>query len=138
MKFRVGKQSRKLPPQLSGMLLSVVLAGCVGVSGLDPEAPPASVAATGPERAAAIAEMRAAAEAGDQMPFPDAFQAEQTARFAARGEPRTVEDVLAIQAELALIAERRSKTSDAREIAALDARAKELRRLALAARALQE
>ena len=74
---------------------------------------PASVAATGPERAAAVAEMRAAAEAGDQMPFPDAFQAEQTARLAARGEPPNVADVLAIQAELALIAERRAKTSDA-------------------------
>jgi hypothetical protein len=120
------------------MLLTVALAGCVGMPDLDPKANTAPLTATSPERAAAIAEMRAEAKAGDEMPFPDAFQAEQTARLAARGEPRSMQDVQAIQAELTLIADSRSKTSDAREIAALDARAKELRRLALAAGAPRE
>jgi hypothetical protein len=88
-----------------------------------------------PERAAAIAEMRAQAEAGDSMPYPDVFQAEQTARLVARQEPRDVIDVQAIEAELTLIAEQREATRDPREIAALDERARQLRRLALAASA---
>jgi hypothetical protein len=47
-------------------------------------------ATVSPERAAAIAEMRAMAEAGDSMPYPDAFQTEQTARLITREEPHDV------------------------------------------------
>lgn len=92
-----------------------------------------AVAETSPERAAAIAEMRAQAAAGDQMPYPDAFQAEQTARLVVREEPRTLADVQSIEAELTLVAERRAASRDPSEIAALDERARQLRRLALAA-----
>jgi hypothetical protein len=82
--------------------------------------------------------MRAKAEAGDKMPFPDAYQSEQTNRLALRGEPRSVAEVQAIEAEMSVIAERRAATTDPRELAALDKRAKELRRLALLSQALRE
>jgi len=110
--------------------LCAALSGCFGLPDLDST----EVAATNgmsPERAAAIAEMRAQAVAGEKMPYPDAFQAEQTTRLAARDEPLTVPEVEAIEAELAQIAERRAIATDAREIAALEARARELRRLVL-------
>jgi hypothetical protein len=96
-------------------------------------APVGSAASANPERAVAIAEMRAEAEAGDRMPFPDPYQAAQSRRLALRGEPRSYADVQAIQAELTLIAARRAAATDPHEVARLDARAKELRRLALAA-----
>lgn len=92
-----------------------------------------STAAANPERAAAVAEMRAEAEAGDHMPFPDPYQAAQSKRLALRGEPRSYAEVQAIQAELTLIAARRAAATDPGEVARLDARARELRRLALAA-----
>jgi len=95
--------------------------------------PVVTTAPVSPERAVAVAAIRAEAEAGDSMAFPDPFQAAQTRRLALRGEPRSVEDVQAIQAELSLIAARRSAATNPHEIARLDARAKELRRLALAA-----
>ncbi len=117
--------------------LALALAGCLGVAGLERSGQPAPIAAASPERAAAVAEMRAQAEAGNGMPFPNTFPAEQTARLAAREEPRPVAEVQAIQAELTLIAEQRAATSDASTIAALDKRAKELRRLALAAQPLR-
>jgi len=72
------------------------------------------------------------------MPFPDVYQTEQTNRLALRGEPRSVADVQAIEAELSVIAERRAATTDPREIAALEKRAKELRRLALASQGLRQ
>jgi len=86
-----------------------------------------------PQRAVAIAQIRAEAEAGDSMPFPDPYQSAQSRRLALRGEPRSSADVQAIQAELTLIAARRAAATDPHEVARLDARAKELRRLALAA-----
>jgi hypothetical protein len=88
-----------------------------------------------PERAAAIAEIRAQAAAGDVMDYPDAFQSAQSARLAAREEPRPVADVDAIQAELAAIARRQAAARSPQEIAALKARATELQRLAAAAQA---
>jgi hypothetical protein len=87
-------------------------------------------AALSPERAAAVAEIRAQAEASEALSFPAAFESSQTARLAEREEPRTVGDVQAIEAELQLIAERRAAASDPAEVAALEARALELRRLA--------
>ena len=119
---------------ISGAIL-LAIAACQGIPGVDPMRQPMASAAPAqsPERAAAVAEMRAMAEAGDQMPFPDAFQAEQRARLALRAEPRSVTEVQAIEAELSVIAERRAVATNPREIAALEARAKELRRLALRA-----
>jgi hypothetical protein len=125
----VAKRSTVFRVRLSAAaLLCAATGGCLGLPDLD------KVAAVPPNatpRAAAIAEMRAEAAAGDRMPYPDAFQSEQTTRLAAREEPLSTAEVEAIQAELALITERRAATSDAREIAALEARAKELRRLVL-------
>ena len=115
---------------LSAPFLAVLLTGCLGVPDNYQAAP---ISAATPERAAAIAEMRAQAAAGDQMPYPDAFQAQQTARLVARDEPRSLGGVREIEAELAQIADRRSRSNDPREIAALDERARQLRRLALAA-----
>ncbi len=117
---------------LSAPLLAVLLTGCLGVPDVD-QYESAAVTATSPERAAAIAEMRAQAAAGDQMPYPDAFQVEQTTRLVVRDEPRSLGDVQEIEAELALIADRRAASNDPSEIAALDQRARQLRRLALAA-----
>jgi hypothetical protein len=117
---------------------ALTFAGCSSLSPLNRQAEPVSVTATSPERAAVIADMRAKAAAGDAMPFPDAYQSEQTNRLALRGEPRSVQDVQAIEAELAVIASQRSATTDPRELAALDKRAKELRRLALASQPLRE
>lgn len=60
-------------------------------------------------------------------------QADAPQPLAARPEPKSAEEVAAIEAELLLLAERRSASSDRREIAALEARARELRRLAATA-----
>src|SRR5205814_6237990 len=127
------RESRFAPFGAAVLVASgLLLGGCAGMSGPDPAGKPAPLASINPARAAAVTEMRAEASAGDRMPFPDAYQSEQAARLASREEPRSVEGVRAIEAELADIADRRAKTTDAREIASLDARAKELRRLALA------
>lgn len=85
-----------------------------------------------PERAAAVAEMRVRGEAGDALPYPDALQTAQTARLAARPEPHSVPEAEAIEAELAAIARRQAAAISPAEIAALKARAEELRRLAAA------
>jgi hypothetical protein len=103
-----------------------VLAGCAATA-----VPPQPDLST--PRGRAVAEMRAQAEAGADMPYPDPLQAEQVRRLAARPEPLSTDRVAAIEAELALIAERRAGTSDPREIAALEKRAAELRRLAASA-----
>jgi hypothetical protein len=125
----IARRAAVSPARLAAAaLLCAATTGCLGLPDLN------TVAAVPPNatpRAAAIAEMRAQAAAGDQMPYPDAFQGEQTTRLAAREEPLSTAEVEAIEAELALIAERRAATRDAREIAALEARARELRRLVL-------
>ena len=82
-----------------------------------------------PERAAAIAEMRAKAQAADAA-YPDVFQSGQVTRLAAREEPRPVAEAEAIELELAALAQRRQRGGSPGELAALDARAAELRRLA--------
>ncbi len=103
------------------------MSGCFGIPDLSSN----DVSTEATPRAAAVAEMRAEAAAGDKMPYPDVFLSEQTKRLATREEPLSVAEVEAIQTELALIAERRAATTDTREIAALEARARELRRLVL-------
>jgi hypothetical protein len=121
-------------PAAAGLLL----AGCLRPPGLDAAGDPLVIteaSPAGPEadsartRFAAVAEMRAAAAVG--QPQPAVSQAE----LAARPEPRSATEVAAIEVELALIAERRAASADQREIAALEARARELQRLVAAARA---
>jgi hypothetical protein len=107
------------------------------MGGLDPVSSYAPTAQTNPKRAAVVAEMRAEAEAADSMPFPDPYQTEQSARLATRSEPRSVQDVRIVEAELSDIAVRRARTTDPHEIALLNARARELRRLALASESLR-
>jgi hypothetical protein len=118
------------PRLLVAAALLVLLGACRSGPGVTAPAAPAAVA-TSLERASAVAEIRARAAAGDEMPYPDPFQAAQTSRLAARDEPLTAGEVEAIEAELALIARRRTGTASAGEIAALEARARELRRLVL-------
>jgi hypothetical protein len=138
---------RRLVPgrRLSPLALSIALslAACIGSPDLDSRSDPLVVTETGAvsyppeqsaERAAAVAGMRARAEAGDLLPYPDAFQAGQAARLAARPEPYGVAEAEAIEAELKAIARRQAVATDAAEIAALQARAEELRRLAAARR----
>ena len=83
-----------------------------------------------PERAAAVAEMRAQAEAGEPCPIRTCSRRAQTPRLAARAEPRSVADVAAIEAELAAIARRRQAAVSP----AGDRRAEGARRGAAAAR----
>ena len=71
-------------------VLCAAVSGCFGLPDLDP---PAAMTEPATPRAAAVAEMRAEAAAGDKMPYPDAFQADQTQRLAAREEPLSVADV---------------------------------------------
>jgi hypothetical protein len=72
--------------------------------------------------------MRAEVEAINARPDPEGPVA-QTLRLAAREEPRSVAEAQAIEAELAMIARRRAAAVDPAEIAALEGRARELRRL---------
>ena len=92
----------------------LLLAGCIGGPDLEASGDPVVVTETGavsyappqsPERAAAVAEMRAQAVAGETMPYPDVFQtarrhAARRARRAAARSPTSA----AIEAELAAIA----------------------------------
>ena len=124
--------------------LALSLGGCLGAPDLDAGADPLVVTEAGtvsyaaepsPERAAAIADMRRQAEAGEAMPSPDVFQLERNSRLAGREEPMPVAEVMAIQAELADIARRRQGAVSPAEIAYLKARAAELQRLAAQAQA---
>ena len=122
--------------------LALSLGGCLGAPDLDAGADPLVVTEAGtvsyaaepsPERAAAIADMRAQAEAGEAMPYPDVFQSERSTRLATRQEPMPVAEVTAIEAELADIARRQQAAVSPAEIEYLKARAAELQRLAAAA-----
>jgi hypothetical protein len=95
----------------------------------------AAAPAADPERTEAVAEMRALAEAAAEGPPPEVTQVEQPARLATRPEPKSAAEVAAIEAELTLIAESQAASSDPQEIAELEARARELKRLAAAAAA---
>lgn len=108
----------------------LVLGGCVGAPGLRGPVANAPVA-TGvpPETVTAEA---SADPLVVEAAFAEAAPPVTLQEFAARPEPRSVADVEAIQAELAALAERRAAAGSAREIAALDARAEELKRLAAA------
>ncbi len=123
--------------------VALLLGGCLGPPDLDSGADPLVVTEAGtptaaeqsPERAAAVAEMRLQAEAGEELPYPDVFQSLQNTRLATREEPISVAEVAAIQAELADIASRQQAAVSPAEIAYLKARAAELQRLAAQAQA---
>jgi hypothetical protein len=84
-------------------------------------------------RSAAVAEMRAKAESVETSPYPSVA----SQRSSAFPPPQSVADVAAQQAELELLAKRRSGAVSAAELSRLEARAVELRRLAQAANASQ-
>jgi hypothetical protein len=123
------------------LALGLLVSGCVGTSrltGLPPAAAPVATAAPAkpgadPTREEVVAEMRAEAEQKGEAPYPDVFQTERSARLALRPEPRGVPEAQAVMAELALIAKKREAATSEREIAALEARARELQRLVDAA-----
>jgi hypothetical protein len=123
---------------------ALLLGACLGAPDLDSTADPLVVTESGtvsyaaeqsPDRAAAVAEMRRQAEAGEDMPFPDVFQTSQNTRLATREEPVAVLEAAAIEAELADIARRRQAAVSAAEITYLKARAAELQLLAAQAQA---
>ncbi len=138
-------RSRLVPMKWGPIFIGAILllGGCLGPPDLDAGSDPLVVteASRGlpveqsPTRAAVVSEMRAKAEAGDAMPAPDVFQSAQTARLAARPEPKPIGDVASVEAELAAIAERERTAVTPGELAALKARADELRRIAAAVRA---
>jgi hypothetical protein len=131
------------PAELVAITLALLLAGCFGPpkTGIasdslvvtEVEQGLALDAADSPERAAARTEIRRQAAAAEALPDPNGDQAGSMSHLAARPEPRSVAEVRAIEAELALVAERRASATDAAEIAALEERAEELRRLGAAA-----
>lgn len=136
------------PVPAAGALLAagsaLLLGACLGPPDLDSTADPLVVTEGGtvsyaaeqsPDRAAAVAEMRRQAEAGEDMPFPDVFQTSQNTRLATREEPVAVLEAAAIEAELADIARRRQAAVSAAEITYLKARAAELQLLAAQAQA---
>jgi hypothetical protein len=129
---RVPKAIR-FPAGLAAAAGLLMLAGCFGAPDIGPTAGAVTDAKPGSPRAQAIAEIRAeaAAAAAVKRPYPDPYQSAQTTRLAARAEPLSVADVGAIKAELTRIAKRRAATTDAREIAALAARERDLRKLLL-------
>ena len=129
-----------LVPALS-ILLAALASACVGP---DTDADPGVIAEPGAgpavgegdaERAMAVAQMRERAEGGGDLPYPDVFQREQMLRLASRPEPRGLSTVEALEAELAEIGRRQAAAVSDAELAALQARAAELRRLADQARA---
>lgn len=134
-RWRLVPHAALLGPALVSALL---LGGCLGVPDIDSE-DPLVVTETGLqpdresqsfERQAAVAEIREQARRGDALPYPDAFQAAQTTRLAARPEPLAVASIEAIERELADVRRRRQSAVTPAEIAALQAREAELRRLA--------
>jgi hypothetical protein len=116
------RRSRPVPLfAICALGLAVALGSCRGPD-LSPGAAPlvAGQPPVSPERAAAIAEMRRRGEASDTLPYPGAFQAEQTKRLAARQEPRRRPDAAAIEAELAALAVLRQAATTPEELAELD------------------
>ena len=137
-------------PASAALLLAcaaaLLVSGCIGAPDLEASGDPVVVTETGvvsyappqsPERRAAVAEMRAQAVAGETMPYPDVFQTVRNTQLATRAEPISVADVRSIELELAAIARRRQAATSPAEIAALQARAEELRRLAAQAAAVR-
>ena len=127
------RQARPVPgPASAAAALGAVLflGGCFGPD-LSPGAGSLVAGEDGApvsaERVAAVAEMRRLGAASDKLPYPDAFQAEQTRRLAARQEPRARKDAADIEAELAALAALRQAANTPEEIAELQLREAELR-----------
>jgi hypothetical protein len=124
---------------VTGLLLFA--GACLGPPDLESGSDPLVVTEAGasnsvsPERAAAIAEMREKGAAAESAGYPPAFQTDRTRRFAAREEPRAVSEAEAIERELATVAAQRKNLASPDEIAAMEARAAELRRLRAQAQA---
>jgi hypothetical protein len=141
--FRVDRIARLARWPLA-FVAAAALAGCLGPADLDSAGDPLVVTVADaprgpadlePERALAVADMRASAVAAADLPYPDVFQREQTLRLAAREEPLPVADAEAIEAELAFIARAEKRAITAADLAALKAGEAELRRLLAAAQA---
>ena len=127
------KKRRLVPNAVS---LAALAAGLTVLSGcrIDPEATPVVAASpVSASRAAVVADMRAKAQFADLAPYPSVAASAGTFPH-----PQSVEDVAAQQAELELLAaRRRGRLVSGAELARLEARAAELRRLARAAKAGQ-
>ena len=108
----------------SAIALSVLLCGCVALH---------RPAATGDPLVITETEPAGLMEPAEPALLEEPVEPELA--LAARPEPRSAEEVAAIEAELELLARRQSASGDRREIAALEARAKELQRLVAAAQA---
>lgn len=118
--------------------LVLLLCGCVGAPHLGGTGGPLVITEAGPAapasdaaltRAQVVRQQRAEARAAAEAPDVS------TATLLARPEPRSAAEVAAIEAELDLIARRQAQSADRREMAALEARARELQRLVAAAEA---
>ncbi len=109
-------------------MLALALAGCTA-PGFGPR-----IAATQSD-SLVVAEPPAAGQPAPATTAaaPAIAPAPSFAELAARPEPRSVADVAAIEAQLDLVAKQRAESADPAEIAALEARAAELQRLAAAA-----
>ncbi len=116
--------ARRLPVStLSGpsIALALLLCGCVGIRNPAATGDPLVVTEAAPVE---LAEPAVLGEPpGPPLPL------------AARPEPRSADEVAAIETELELLARQRMDSTDRREIAALEARARELGRLVEAAQA---
>ncbi len=121
-----------------GAALGLALGGCTAVPGMRAATEPVVVTETGIatlEASAAESEATVNAAALDAPAADIVTPPETAAAPATRPEPRSAAEVAAIQAELELLAERRSAGASGRELAVLEARAEELRRLIAAAQA---
>jgi hypothetical protein len=112
------------------LLLATMAAACNGPPSLDEADLVAVDAGTerGSAKAAAIREMRAKAEAAEYLDYPDVFANPGVDA----PEPLPVRDVLATQERLVATARSRTAPQSPAEVAAGQARALQLRRLALA------
>jgi hypothetical protein len=110
------------------IVVGFVLAGC-SAAGFGPR-----TAAT-PSDPLVVAEPPPTPETATTTPAAVAATtpAPTLAELAARPEPRRASEVAAIEAELDLLAKQRAESADPAEIAALEARAAELKRLAATA-----
>ncbi len=108
---------------------ALALCGCFGIPDIQAAGDPLGGPGASPERSAAVAEMRAEAAEGDHMRYPPVFQEDQVTRLAARSEPMSTAEADSLKAELEAISTARQATTDTTQIALLDAREEELRRL---------
>jgi hypothetical protein len=107
------------------IVVGLALAGC-SATGVGPRT-------AAPSDPLVVAEPPPAADTAAPVGAAATTPAPTFAELAARPEPRRISEVAAIEAELDLLAKQRAASADPAEIAALEARAAELQRLAAAA-----